>query len=174
MIQRTPNWHARCAQQRLVELASLVAPRVHAAGFGASCNRWCTRRRFQLTGQCRLCRERHTEDSIEHYPFCSRVKELGTRHLRLVSSSHINVHTFTCTNPLVGSRELLTRTALMIYATYRAINHQRHASSPLQGEDLYRAMCQWVVEGARGHKRSCQVLAKMWTQSPDSRLPSIQ
>ena len=174
VTQRTPNWQARSAQQRLRQLAGLVAPRVHAAVFGSIWNRWCTRRRFQLRGTCRLCQAVHSEDSIEHYAFCKVVRELAARRLRLDAFLHVNLHTFTCTNPLLNSKELLTRAALLIYATYRALNYQRHAASPLLGEDLFHAMSQWVVEGARGNAQSCQVLAKTWSQNSDSLLPGIQ
>ena len=34
VLQRTPNWQARCAQQRLQLAAKLVAPRLHAAALG--------------------------------------------------------------------------------------------------------------------------------------------
>ena len=174
VIQRTPNWQARCAQQRLRTLAKLTSPRVHAASFGAMWNRWCTRRRFQLRGQCRLCQKEHTEDSIEHYAFCSSIREVASRRLRLDPSRHVNLHTFTCTNPFLHSEELLTRAALLVYAVYRALNHQRQATVPLLGDDLFQAMSQWIIEGARGHARSCQVLSRTWSHSEGKRLPKIQ
>ena len=130
VIQRTPNWQARCAHQRLKTVARLTSPRVHAATFGALWNRWCTLRRFQLRGRCRLCQKVHSEDSIEHYAFCDTVREVATRRLRLDARLHVKIHTFTCTNPHLNTRELLTRAALLIYATYRASNFQRQASPP--------------------------------------------
>ena len=160
MAQRTPNWQARSAHQRLKTLAQLVSPRVHASVFGSIWNRWCTLRRFQFRGRCRLCQSLHSEDSIEHYAFCSVVKELAARRLRLDTQRHVNLHTFTLTNPCLNTKQLLSRAALLIYATYRALNFQRRASTALHGEELYNAMCQWVVEGARGHAQTCQVLAK--------------
>ena len=174
VIQRTPNWQARCAHQRLKALAQLVAPRVHAAVFSAIWNRWCTLRRFQTRGNCRLCNSRHTEDSIEHYVFCSAVREVATRRLRLNISRHVNIHTFTCTNPLLDTEELLTRAALLIYATYRALNHQRQAPIPLRGEELYHAMCQWIIEGARGNTKCCRSLARIWTDAAGKRLAAIR
>ena len=174
VIQRTPNWQARCAHQRLKALAQLVTPRVHAAVFGAIWNRWCTLRRFQTTGPCRLCNRRHTEDSIEHFAFCSAVKEVASRRLRLNANRHVNIHTFTCTNPLLDTEELLTRAALLIYATYRALNHQRQAPVPLRGEELYHAMSQWIIEGARGHAKCCRSLNLTWTDTAGKRLPAIR
>ena len=151
VLQRTPNWQARCAHHRLQTIAKLTSPRVHAAVFGAIWNRWCTLRRFQLRGRCRLCQQPHTEDSIEHYSHCNAVCELATRHLNLCRHKHVNIHTFTCTNALIRTTEQLTRAALLLYATYRASNHQRHTNNSLHDQDLYHAMCQWVVEGACGH-----------------------
>ena len=118
VTQQTPNWQARCAHQRLKILARLTTPRVHAAVFGAMWNRWCTIKRYQGQGRCRLCQKRHTEDAIEHYPFCSVVRELAARRLRLCTTTHVNIHTFTFTNPLLRTKELLTRAALLICATY--------------------------------------------------------
>ena len=50
------------------------------------------------------------------------MQELATRHLRLHKDRHVNIHMFTCTNPIVDSKDLLTRAAVLIYGTYRALN----------------------------------------------------
>ena len=172
-IQRTPNWQARCSHQRLRSLAKLTTPRVHAAVYGAIWNRWCTRRRFQQRGPCRLCQLPLTEDSIEHYPFCSIIKRLATTRLRLHLATQVNIHTFTLTNPLLRTQDQLIRASLLIYTTYRALNHQRLSESPLNSEELHHAMSQWVVEGARGHTRTCQALASTWTDQLGNPLPQI-
>ena len=172
--QRTPNWQARCAHQRLKTLAKLTTPRVHAAVFGATWNRWCTRRRYQQRGRCRLCQQPHSEDSIEHYAYCSSVRKLAAQRLRLCCTTQVNIHTFTCTNPLLRTQEQLTRAALLMYSTYRALNHQRQSNNPLQADELYNAMCQWVVEGARGHTRMCQTLVNTWTEHQGTPLPNVQ
>ena len=171
--QRTPNWQARSAFCRLSEIACHTAPRVHAAVFGAIWNRWCTRRRFQQKGLCRLCQSPTSEDSIEHYVTCKEVKQLASRRLRLDVAEHVNIHTFTCTNRAIATKELLVRSALLIYATYRALNYQRTAARPLQGEELYHALCQWLIEGARGHSTSSRILATAWTNMTQHDLPSM-
>ena len=61
VIQRTPNWQARCSHQRLKTLAKFTTPRVHAAMFGAIWNRWC---RYQQQGRRKLCQMQRTEESI--------------------------------------------------------------------------------------------------------------
>ena len=173
-IQRTPNWQARSAQQRLKTLAKLTTPRVHAAVYGAIWNRWCTLRRFQQRGRCRFCQLPHTEDSIEHYPFCTTIRRVASTRLRLNGTTQVNLHTFTLTNPLLRTQEELTRSALLIYTTYRALNHQRRSDTPLNSEELHNAMCQWIVEGARGRPRTCQALAAAWTTQQSNPLPRIQ
>ena len=110
-----------------------------------------------------MCQAIGSEDSIEHHAYCREVKQLAARRLRLDPIRHVNLHTFTCTNPAICTKELLTRAALLIYATYRALNHQREATAPLQGEALYHALCQWLIEGVRGHTTSSQILAATWT-----------
>ena len=172
-LQRTPNWQARCSHQRLKKIATLTTPRVHAAVFGAIWNRWCTLRRFQQRGRCRLCQQPSTEDSIEHYSRCAIVRRVAQKRLRLDSSTQVNIHTFTCTNPLLHTEEQLTRAALLIYATYRALNHQRMSETPLTPEELYSAMSQWIVEGARGHAPTSQILATTWTEQPGTPLPRL-
>lgn len=174
IIQRTPNWQARCAHQRLKAIAKLSTPRVHAAVYGAIWTRWCTLRRFQQRGRCRLCQAPHTEDSIEHYPFCSYVRRLATTRLRLHCTTQVNIHTFTCTNPLLNTQEELTRVALLIYATYRALIYQRLADKPVHNEELHNAMCQWIIEGAREHPYSSRVLGTTWTEEPGTSLEPIQ
>ena len=146
VIQRTPSWHARSAHQRLKAFARITTPRVHTAVHGAGWNRLCTLRRFQLRGICRLCHQHNTEDSIEHYGFCSCVQALAARHLKLDTAIHVNIRTFTCTNPRLKTRELLTKAALLIYATYRALNRQRHVANSLRPEEFLNAMSQWVIE----------------------------
>ena len=140
----------------------------------ATWNRWSTLGRYRKTCHCRLCQQRHTEDSIEHYAFCNTVRAVAARRLRLDKHSHVNLHTFTCTNPLLNNNELLIRTALLIYATYRALNHQRQADTAFQGEDLYHAMSQWITEGVRGHEKSSRVLSAVWIPDAQARQQSSQ
>ena len=93
ITQGTRKWQARSAHQRLKTIATLTTPRVHAAVYGAIWNRWCTLRRFQLRGHCRLCQLPHTEDSIEYFGFCPTVEKLATKRLRLCIITQVNTHT---------------------------------------------------------------------------------
>ena len=101
------------------------------------------------------------------------VREIAARKLRLDVTTQVNLHAFTCTNPLIQTEEVLIRIALLMYATYRALNYQRHAIHPLQSEDLHYAMSQWLIEGGRGHAKSSQALSSAWTNAEGKRLPAI-
>ena len=122
---------------------------------------------------CVLCQHPHSEDSIEHYSVCPALRELAARHLKLHPRDQLNIYTFTCTNPRLNTKELLVRAALLVYAAYRACNYQRHAATPLQGADLYHALCEWVVEGVRHHATSSDILARTWRNVPEQPLPRI-
>ena len=74
---------------------------------------------------------------------------------------------------MIDTEELLIRSAILIYATYRALNYQRHAVPPLQDEDLHHAMSQWLIEAVRGHDKSSHALASAWTNADGKRLPAI-
>ena len=120
-----------------------------------------------------LCGQPDSEDSIEHYSVCCALREVAARHLKLHPRDHFNLYAFTCTNPLVNTKEKLVRTALLIYSAYRASNFQRHAPTPLKGTELYHGLCQWVAEGARNHSTSGAILARNWRELPEQRLPLV-
>ena len=65
------------------------------------------------------------------------------------------------------------RAALLVYSAYRASNFQRHAVSPLQGMELYHALCDWVVEGVRNHSTSEGILARTWRDLPEETLSPV-
>ena len=175
--QKTPSWQAEKTLHNLRLLGNLVPPRVVAAVFSTIWNRWTTHRRFQqrssVTNVCSLGCSKEAENSIEHYANCACVRELGTRYLRLQGRQQINSHTFMLCNPKLTTQEDLTKAALLVYATYRAVNHQRH-NPPLPHGAIYNAMTQWVREGALGHRCATQVMQKRWLATPPcTHLPSI-
>ena len=166
MRQSSPTWLARCAYDRLHLIAKWITPRVHGAVVGALWNRWCTWRCFQLRGRCRLCQADDTDDSIEHFSACKTPREFGSRRLRLHPTAHISLFSFMCTNPVINTQELLVRVALLIYATYSALNYQRHAVEPLRGTELYHGLCHRVSEGVRNNNHQSGILGRVWTDIP--------
>ena len=171
--QRTENWHGRAGLHHLRQLSTLVTPRVQSAVFSTMWNRWTTARRFQGAGTCVLCRVPHTQDSIEHYAKCPVVKRLAAQFLHLDPRQFVNLHSFLLVNPLVNTKETLTTIALLVYATYRCTNFQRHAQTPLPPDALYDAMTQWVREGVRGHGPSTRVLTRRWIAHDPHSLPRV-
>ena len=163
----TPAWTSRKCLHNLHVLSSLVAPRVASACFSTIWNRWTTRRRFQQRtskhNQCQLGCGGDAEDSIEHYSRCARVRNFGARVLKF-QSEHISLHTFLLCDPRICTEEELTKSALLIYATYRAFNHYKHAAPPTSA-DVHDALNQWCKEGVKGHTLSSRTLAKIWKPS---------
>ena len=107
---------------------------------------------------CLLRCSETAEDSIE-----PRVREVGARFLNLDPLRLIHVHTFVGCNHHVGGNDVLTATVLLVYATHRATDYARYERS-LEVDHVYRAMVQWVREGARGHRNAMSVLDSRWAR----------
>ena len=167
--QSTPNWTARRALHTLCLVRQHVTPRVAAAVWGTMWNRWTTTARCeQRSSRCLLCDEDSALDKIEHYCRCPVVKDLGVRHLKLDASRYFNIRTFTGTNPHTRSVEDVQMCSLLVYATYRATNFQRHASSALDRNQLHDAMKQWCREGCFGHLGCMKALSDRWKRAAAS------
>ena len=162
----TPHALARRALNNLHSLVPLTTPRVRAAVFSTMWNRWTTARRFQLRhtdqNKCVLHCSATAEDSIEHYCVCPCVKRVAAGYLHLNPLTQVGLHSFQLCSPFVRSKEELTGTALLVYATYRATNHFRN--NPTQSRaDVDQALRQWAREGAFGSTFSLRVLDKAWS-----------
>lgn len=59
------------ASHLLKTIHSLVPPCVLFCLISTWCNAWCTNKRFQGTGRCRLSTQCEGEDSLDHYAVCS-------------------------------------------------------------------------------------------------------
>ena len=79
LARRTPNI--------IQELHGNVPPCVMHAVLRTWMNGWISSRRFQTTGQCRLCNECAGADCIEHYLFCDATWKVATRHFNLRRSA---------------------------------------------------------------------------------------
>jgi hypothetical protein len=174
---RTPSWMSRKALHNLHLLGGLVAPRVVAACFSTLWNRWVTARRFQKRAHsdnyCQLGCGGEAEDAIEHYARCRLIREMGVRFLRLHAPEQISMHTFMLCNPHIRTREDLTCSAVLVYASYRATNHYRHVDTP-PATTAYDALAQFAREGLRNHRASMTVIDQRWAATPaSSPLPPI-
>ena len=76
-----PGRYSCAMSRRLLHLATLVTPRVHAAVFSTLWSRWCMHRRFQQrhrsTNRCVFRCEGQAEDSFEHYCKCPLVHRVA-------------------------------------------------------------------------------------------------
>ena len=74
---------ANRAQTVLLRIKKVVPPAVLAAWIRSSLNGWCTSRRFQQSGQCRLHCLCGGDDSLEHYAVCQASWSCARSRLRL-------------------------------------------------------------------------------------------
>ena len=150
-----PMHHARRALSRLKELRELVAPRVVSACFRLIYNGWCTPARFQKKGSCVLCSKRDSEDRIEHYPYCSRVRALMVHHLGMSNESAC-LESFL----FVSSRadaETHTLLAIVVYAVFRATHYLR--SGCLQdAPEIDQMLWQFCTSAKHNHMNSSKSL----------------
>ena len=130
-----PRVNACRATRRLHILQSLVPPRVTAAVFSTLWNRWTTCRKFQMRtstlSRCVLGCPGQAEDSLEHYGRCSVVLDFACRRLHLRFGCRDALPYWMMVLP--GDSALCTdtqvRTAVLVYAVYRATNTLRPRAS---------------------------------------------
>jgi hypothetical protein len=170
------NWHQRVAHKlvrwklpgnrhhhvdraisNLRNLGRLVAPRVAAATWGLTWNRWCTARRFQSRAPCVLgCGK--GEDSIEHYWCCPVAREAGKRVLRVDGDADsrkanmLGVARF-------ANREEQTCWALLTYAVYMTTNASRKGGGQT---GKVQELSQHIRQAVEGHKSSAACLTARW------------
>ena len=66
------------------------------------------------------------------------------------------------TNIHIKDKETLCKVGLLLYAVYNATNSSRHDGAVPQ--DPFDCLCQFLREGAKGHKYSMQVLDNAFRQ----------
>ena len=150
-LQLPPGHRLARAQLALETIAAQCQPRVLAACIRLQLNGWCTSRRFQGRGACRLgcggC-----EDSIQHLALCPVQRQLFGRFLQIapVPGDQALEHFLLMgggTSTEAG-RALIRKRALGIYALYRCHNHLR--TGGLLTADLPGAFGEYLREGRRG------------------------
>jgi hypothetical protein len=151
--------HAERAINNLQKLGKLVAPRVAAASWGLTWNRWCTARRFQSSAPCVLgCGK--GEDSIEHYWCCPVVRETGRKMLRIDAEAELRKTNFLGVAKFASNDEQACW-ALLTYAVYMATNASRKAGGHT---GKVQELMQHVRQAVEGHKGSTACLKARWTR----------
>ena len=150
-----PRRHARQALQNLAELRDLAPPRVSAAVLSTMWNRWVTARRFQRSAACVLGCSPTARDSIEHYACCPFVREAASAylHLRLRGPPEA-VSDFLLVSTPPGQRQpqsVITRMALLVYATYVVTNNARHGEMSRGRTEMIGMLQQGILQAAEGH-----------------------
>ena len=124
-----PGHRVDRATRILEVLGRRSVPRVQAALLRTWCNGWCTRRRFQQTGQCRL-RCGTPQDSIEHYAQCSVARQLLLAHLHARGFDlPRTLDAFLCMTVHAVEDEIIAR-GTGLYAAYRLFNLLRAGGLP--------------------------------------------
>jgi hypothetical protein len=165
---KLPGPPARVAQRvlrNLCSLPTLVCPRVAAACFSTLWNRWTTERRFDRRGspenRCLLGCSPTAEDSIEHYCRCPVVRSFADRFLQLRLTSENGLEYFMLAPFSSEEKVMLTRAAVMIYATYNTINRIRYGER-CGAKTALEMLMQFGREAVRGHSASTHIVDD-WT-----------
>ena len=158
----------RRIERHLPNMGKVVAPRVLSSGLRTLYNGWCTARRFQSTGTCKLGCKWDGTDSLEHYAICPKVTRLR-RALGLPESFHSLLGFMNGIGGVEDSHRALNW--LVVFAVYSSVNTLRH-SGPLSADQVHHMMMEFCKIGASSHKYSLRVLsAALGTGSWDLPVP---
>jgi hypothetical protein len=80
------EWAAERADLLPEKISKRVPPAVLAAWMHTVLNGWCTARRFQAQGPCRLSNTCRGEDSLEHYAKCRFAWSCAQKRLRIAAA----------------------------------------------------------------------------------------
>ena len=123
------------ALQLLKDIHNKVPPAVLVAWMHTVSNGWCTARRFQSHGKCRLSQTCRGEDSLEHYSKCRFAWACAQNRLRISSTSR----SFSRFLGLQGkSIEEATLLVVQQAAVYHAISHLRTRNARASAGDSAR------------------------------------
>ena len=163
--QWNEGWMARAMLKRLKQLQSKTNPRITAATWGFIWNRWSSGKRFQKTRNCVICQHPESKDEADHYPYCTPMRAWAQKTLNIDPTELGNRHAWTLTLPALESNDKLVALGIWVYVTYRCLNHQREHGSPLQHEDLNRALNQWMKEAAKNTPGVATFLKQRWPKT---------
>ena len=169
LITGLPRQVAERVTKRLQRLPKLVPPRVGSAAFRTLSNGWCTDRRFQGHGTCRLGCNPNAGDSIEHYCRCPITRELFRKKLRFEMQPTNGLAVFAMAMKQQEEDEVLALTMLGVYAVYMCTNHYRHNPSKVNSRHALDYLGQCLIQGCRGHRELTRLLDGRW-ESPIIRL----
>jgi hypothetical protein len=160
-----PGHYSPRIARRLVQLASLVAPRVHAAVFTSLWNGWCTHRRFQRrhwpTNVCLFHCGGKAEDSLEHYCRCPVVHRVARHLLHIDYPNEIALDLWSLNSSWLDSPHHFRSLAILVYGTYMAFNTSRYNKMP-DSQQAFHCIVQHCKQGALGHADCMSHLDSCW------------
>ena len=167
-----PGHYSESIAKRVVYLAKLVTPRVHAATFTTLWNGWCTHRRFQnrrlRTNLCLFRCGGEAEDSLEHYCRCPVVLNVARRLFRFSYHESKALNIWALNSSWLDNEKNLRSLALLVYGSFMAFNSIRH-NGISDASQAFHCIVQHCKQGAMGHAPSMKHIDTCW-QSPVSHI----
>jgi hypothetical protein len=160
-----PGQYSRKIARRIIHLAKLVTPRVHAAAFTTLWNGWCTHRRFQRrhldTNVCLFKCGGGAEDSLEHYCRCPVVLRVARHLLHFSYAAEAGLDLWTLNSSWLDIPGNLRGLALLVYGTYMAFNSIRY-NKISDSQQAFHCIVQHCKQGAMGHAASMTHIDACW------------
>jgi len=164
-LSGVPGHYSPRIARRIVHLAKLVTPRVHAAAFTTLWNGWCTHRRFQnrhlVTNVCLFKCGVGAEDSLEQYCRCPVVLRVARHLLHFSYHERMALDLWALNSSWLDVPGNLMGLALLVYGTYMAFNSIRHQGI-LDGQQAFHCIVQHCKQGAMGHAASMKHIDACW------------
>ena len=127
------------------------------------CNGWCTSRRFQALGDCRLSNACGGYDGLEHYAVCPAQMQVQRQKLGIIVGSPTLMHFF---GLQTDDLDCIVFSACHIYAVKRAIDIQRAKNQTVSDDGNVVASLIW--DGHRTAALYHTGLAKRYTHRGQS------
>ncbi len=162
-----PRTTAEEFQKFLQDMVPNTPPRVRAAILSTAWSRWATERRLQrrdgVNNKCIFNCKPEAEDSIEHYQYCTVIREAHWRHLRLQPDASGSLLPAWVLGRGLHDKQDKTRAAIGVYATYRLYNDQKF-NKRLTKEALMDAFGWFAREGVLRHPKAEETLMNTWAR----------
>jgi hypothetical protein len=166
-VNAFPRLRGGQLQTTLCLLKKRTPPRVAAAVLRTALNGWCTGRRFQQPGECRLgCGS--GEDSIEHYCCCQVTWRAGWSLMAIPKPEEYEacLRSFTGLRANGRNEDYIAKAAILTYAVYILVHRVRH--QPIEEGQLEGALRQAVRHAVRGHTTATNLVDEAWRRSRTS------
>ena len=157
-VEGVPGRLSGRLERNFTKLGLNVPPAVISAVVRTFWNGWCTDRRFQRIGTCKLGLPCQGDDSIEHYASCVHVKDFALLKMRL--PPHVTGLSYFLLLENVDEPTLV-RIALLVYAVYTTTQQIRKAEH-LTPASVRALLWERVHSVCTNHGKCAQVMSSIW------------